>query len=59
MARLGVHFGRKRPDAEGPRILGLELVCQSVIYPHVFKNADREVRGVLVGRALIDGACPK
>jgi proteasome lid subunit RPN8/RPN11 len=30
---------------------GLGTVADAVIYPHVFQNADREVGGVLVGRA--------
>lgn len=46
-------------------IPGLRSVCEKVIYPHVFANADREVGGVLVGPAShgaklpeINGAIP-
>jgi proteasome lid subunit RPN8/RPN11 len=30
-------------------IKNLEAVCHEVVYPHVFRNSDREVGGVLVG----------
>jgi proteasome lid subunit RPN8/RPN11 len=33
-------------------------VCESIIYQHVFSNADREVGGVLVGRIAHQGAQP-
>lgn len=32
-------------------IIGLAQLCEATIYPHVFSNADREVGGILVGRA--------
>jgi proteasome lid subunit RPN8/RPN11 len=39
-------------------IAGLQAVSDAVIYQHVFANADREVGGVLVGRAAADGGLP-
>lgn len=39
-------------------IVGLGSVAKHVIYPHIFENADREVGGVLVGRAPSDGGSP-
>lgn len=47
--------------ARAPRpiaIDGLQSVCDAVIYPHVFANADREVGGVLVGRVGKPGKPP-
>lgn len=46
-------------------VSGLTRVSEEVIYPHIFRNADREVGGVLVGRGdehssipLVTGAIP-
>lgn len=39
-------------------IPGLREACESVIYPHVFGNTEREVGGVLVGDFTQDGAIP-
>src|SRR4051794_4479221 len=36
-------------------IQNLEVVCQKVIYPHIFGNSDREVGGVLVGAVGKEG----
>jgi proteasome lid subunit RPN8/RPN11 len=46
-------FATKRRD-----LPGLRHVCEGVVYPHVFDNADREVGGVLVGRTAADGGLP-
>jgi len=42
----------------GPDIVGLASACEQTIYPHVFRSADREVGGVLIGRAPADGSLP-
>ncbi len=39
-------------------IVGLQAASDTVIYGHVFANADREVGGVLVGRTAADGSLP-
>jgi proteasome lid subunit RPN8/RPN11 len=45
-------------EAKAPEIIGLLAVNETIIYPHVFQNADREVGGVLVGRAARAGGLP-
>lgn len=44
-------------DERPPEIPGLMAVNEATVYPHVFRNADREVGGVLVGR-IEKGAPP-
>jgi proteasome lid subunit RPN8/RPN11 len=41
-----------------PEVIGLPAVNEAIIYPHIFQNADREVGGVLVGRASRAGGLP-
>src|SRR3954470_16486366 len=41
-----------------PEVYGLRDVNLATIYPHVFDNADREVGGVLIGRAPRDSGLP-
>lgn len=40
-------------------IEGLGEASRRTVYPHVFENADREVGGVLVGRAPASGGAPR
>jgi proteasome lid subunit RPN8/RPN11 len=55
--------GALKPQSP-PEIDGLRQTSVAVVYPHVFGNPDREVGGVLIGRAsrrglpLITGAIP-
>ena len=53
---------RERSSTVGARpineIAGLQAVSDTVIYQHVFDNADREVGGVLIGRTAADGGLP-
>ncbi len=39
-------------------IVGLKEVSEAVIYEHIFECADREVGGVLIGRAAAGGGLP-
>jgi proteasome lid subunit RPN8/RPN11 len=39
-------------------IAGLQAISETVIYPHIFANADREVGGVLIGRPAAGGSLP-
>jgi proteasome lid subunit RPN8/RPN11 len=49
---------RRTPGAKTPKVAGLDAVSEAVVYPHVFANGDREVGGVLVGRAPRRGGLP-
>lgn len=49
---------RTEARAKKTTITGLAQVNESVVYPHVFQNADREVGGVLVGRMPRNGGLP-
>jgi len=55
--------GALKPQS-APEIDGLRQTNVAVVYPHVFGNPDREVGGVLIGRAsrhglpLVTGAIP-
>ncbi len=49
---------RVRRGEDGPEIAGLRGVSDVTIYPHVFRNADREVGGVLIGRQSGEGGLP-
>jgi len=49
---------RGEHQAKGQDIVGLSTASDATIYPHIFTNADREVGGVLVGRAPSHGALP-
>jgi proteasome lid subunit RPN8/RPN11 len=49
---------RRDATAKKYEIAGLAHVSDDVIYPHVFDNADREVGGVLIGRAARAGSLP-
>jgi proteasome lid subunit RPN8/RPN11 len=48
----------RRRESRDPEIQGLRRVCESVIYPHIFENADREVGGVLIGGVGKAGTLP-
>ncbi len=53
--------GQRSPREDRGRrrdIPGLANASEATIYPHIFANADREVGGVLVGRAPRGGALP-
>lgn len=56
----------RRPRGDDPSageerlpVPGLAHVSEAVIYPHIFRNADREVGGVLVGREPSGGGLPQ
>lgn len=55
----GSRGGNSSPAEERLPVPGLARVSESVIYPHIFRNADREVGGVLVGREPSDGGLPQ
>lgn len=62
-ARLSISSQRQERSPAGnarslEEIIGLRAVLDAVIYRQVFGNADREVGGVLVGRAAADGGLP-
>lgn len=52
---------RSSPEeaASNNPVPGLERIYEEAIFPHVFGNADREVGGVLVGRAATTGSIPQ
>ncbi len=51
-------FSAELSAASADEIVGLQTASQSVIYEHVFTNSDREVGGILVGRAPVAGGLP-
>jgi proteasome lid subunit RPN8/RPN11 len=48
----------ERGTRRSEEISGLQTASSTVIYRHVFENADREVGGVLIGRVAGDGGLP-
>jgi proteasome lid subunit RPN8/RPN11 len=54
----GGRSGRALPPERESDIAGLRHVSETMIYLHVFDNADREVGGVLVGRVGRSGGAP-
>ncbi len=50
-------MGALKPQAP-PEISGLRQTSVAVVYPHVFGHPDREVGGVLIGRASRRGGLP-
>jgi proteasome lid subunit RPN8/RPN11 len=62
-SRLSISSRRRQLSRAGSthpvdEIVGLRAVSETVIYRHVFENADREVGGVLIGRTAADGGLP-
>jgi proteasome lid subunit RPN8/RPN11 len=58
VTRTSRHGARSATHFSASEVIGLRSVSEATIYPHVFRNADREVGGVLVGRTPADGSLP-